>query len=165
MQMFLQAQILQHGSPFLAFRVPHHCLNKIWFAILFSPLFLETVTEECHETLKHDDTNHVIISTSLVVRAMGCDGNGGYGNIIAGLEWIAANKQMPAVVSMSITTPTSVSLDQAVNNLVATSGVTVVAAAGNFAQNTCNYSPGRASVSFRHVVLVFFLSLALSSCL
>jgi subtilisin family serine protease len=81
---------------------------------------------------------------------MGCDGNGGYGNIIAGLEWIAANKQMPAVVSMSITTPTSVSLDQAVNNLVAASGVTVVAAAGNFAQNTCNYSPGRASVSFRH---------------
>ncbi|GAQ88137.1 Subtilisin-related protease with thrombospondin repeats [Klebsormidium nitens] len=79
------------------------------------------------------------------VRAMGCDGNGGYGNIIAGLDWIAANKQMPAVVSMSITTPTSVSLDQAVNNLVATSGITVVAAAGNFAQNTCNYSPARAT--------------------
>eukprot|EP00897_Mesotaenium_endlicherianum_P010131 jgi/Mesen1/9146/ME000580S08481 len=75
------------------------------------------------------------------VRAMGCDGNGGYGNIMAGLDWIAGHFVAPAVVSMSITTPVSISLDQAVTNLVNLTGIVAVAAAGNYFSQTCNYSP------------------------
>ena len=60
------------------------------------------------------------------IRAMDCAGNGGYGNIIAGLEWVGKNHVSPAVVSMSITMPQSTSMDTAVANLVRESGVVAV---------------------------------------
>jgi hypothetical protein len=60
------------------------------------------------------------------VRTMACDGTGGYGTIMAGIEWISLNAITPAIVSMSIAAPTSISIDQAITNLVNTTGITTV---------------------------------------
>ncbi|KAJ7552075.1 hypothetical protein O6H91_06G040800 [Diphasiastrum complanatum] len=79
------------------------------------------------------------------IRAMSCDGSGNYGSILASLEWIGENAILPAVVSMSIATKASISIDQMVDNLVNNYGVVAVAASGNFLQDACNYSPSRAN--------------------
>ncbi|KAH7426209.1 hypothetical protein KP509_11G090200 [Ceratopteris richardii] len=79
------------------------------------------------------------------VRAMACDGSGNFGAILAALEWISENVAMPAVLSMSIAAKASISIDQAVNNLVNTTGIVAVAAAGNSLESSCNFSPSRAS--------------------
>ncbi|KAH7301967.1 hypothetical protein KP509_23G050600 [Ceratopteris richardii] len=79
------------------------------------------------------------------IRAMACDGTGNFGAILAALEWISDNIVIPAVLSMSIATQASISIDQAVNNLVNTTGIVAVAAAGNFLDSACAYSPSRAS--------------------
>lgn len=79
------------------------------------------------------------------VRAMACDGTGNFGAILAALEWISENVIMPAVLSMSIATQASISIDQAVNNLVNTTGILAVAASGNSLDSACDYSPSRAS--------------------
>lgn len=60
------------------------------------------------------------------VRAMACDGTGGYGAILAALDWISINAILPAVVSMSIAATASISIDQAVNNLINTTGILAV---------------------------------------
>ncbi len=60
------------------------------------------------------------------VRTMACDGTGGYGTIMAGIEWISLNAITPAIVSMSIAAPASISIDQAITNLVNTTGITTV---------------------------------------
>ncbi|CAI5934011.1 unnamed protein product [Closterium sp. NIES-64] len=75
------------------------------------------------------------------VRTMDCAGNGAFGDILEGLDWIARHYQAPAVVSMSITMATSASLDAALKELVEKTAITVVAAAGNFFSLACNYSP------------------------
>ncbi|CAK9237336.1 unnamed protein product [Sphagnum troendelagicum] len=79
------------------------------------------------------------------VRTMACDGTGGYGTIMAGIEWISLNAITPAIVSMSIAAPASISIDQAITNLVNTTGITTVVAAGNFLASACNYSPARSA--------------------
>lgn len=60
------------------------------------------------------------------VRAMGCDGSGAFGTIMAALEWVGRNHIRPAVLSMSIATTASISIDQAVNNLVNNTGIIAV---------------------------------------
>ena len=57
---------------------------------------------------------------------MDCDGAGNFGAILAGLEWINDNIIMPAVLSMSIATKASISIDKAVNNLVNSTGIFAV---------------------------------------
>ncbi|MCO5582600.1 hypothetical protein L7F22_036498 [Adiantum nelumboides] len=79
------------------------------------------------------------------VRAMSCDGTGNFGAILAALEWISENIIMPAVLSMSIATQASISIDQAVNNLVNTTGILAVAASGNSIESACDFSPSRAN--------------------
>ncbi|CAM6098029.1 unnamed protein product [Calypogeia fissa] len=79
------------------------------------------------------------------VRVMDCDGLGTYGAVLASLDWISHNLIRPAVLSMSLATQASISIDQAVSNLINTTGIVGVAAAGNFLQATCNYSPARAA--------------------
>jgi aqualysin 1 len=62
--------------------------------------------------------------------------------VIAGLDWIAANKQLPAVANMSLGGGASSTIDAAVERVI-DGGVTVVVAAGNNNRSACNYSPAR----------------------
>jgi subtilisin family serine protease len=83
-------------------------------------------------------------NVSLVsVRVLGCAGPGTNSTVIAGVDWVTANAQHPAVANMSLGgAGISQELDDAVAASVA-SGITYVAAAGNSETNACNYSPGR----------------------
>jgi subtilisin family serine protease len=76
------------------------------------------------------------------VRVLDCGGAGTVSGLIAGLEWVASNRTLPAVANVSVLTAASLAVDEAVDRLVA-SGVTVVVAAGNNADDACGYSPAR----------------------
>jgi serine protease len=76
------------------------------------------------------------------VRVFGCSGGSAWSTIIAGIDWVAANRQLPAVANLSLGGGANASVDTAVNNLIAR-GVTAVVAAGNNNANACGYSPAR----------------------
>lgn len=76
------------------------------------------------------------------VRVLNCGNFGNLGDIIAGIDWVASNRIIPAVANLSLGGPASTSLDTAVKGLIA-SGVVTVVAAGNQKDNACNYSPAR----------------------
>ena len=76
------------------------------------------------------------------VRVFGCSGGSANSTIIAGIDWVRANRVLPAVANMSLGGGASTATDNATNNLI-NSGVTVVVAAGNDNANACNYSPAR----------------------
>ena len=83
-------------------------------------------------------TYGVAKQVSLVaVRVLNCAGYGSDADVIAGMEWVAANGRLPAVANMSLgdviptkTLGTSAPVDDAVRAMIS-SGVTVVVAAGN----------------------------------
>jgi subtilisin family serine protease len=77
------------------------------------------------------------------VRVLDCNGSGTSSGVIAGLDWVSANRVLPAVVNMSL----GGSYDAATNDAVQreiSAGITVVVAAGNAAQNACLSSPSSA---------------------
>lgn len=76
------------------------------------------------------------------VRVFGCSGTGATSAVIAGMDWIYSNVQLPAVANLSLGGSVSAALDTAVNNAMA-AGVIVVVAASNGNANACNYSPAR----------------------
>ncbi|GAA2801285.1 serine protease [Saccharopolyspora taberi] len=81
------------------------------------------------------------------VRVLDCRGSGTTAGVVAGIDWVTANAQKPAVANMSLGGGASSTLDQAVRNSVA-SGVTYAVAAGNGdmfgnPQDACNSSPAR----------------------
>ncbi|GAA3450591.1 S8 family peptidase [Dactylosporangium matsuzakiense] len=76
------------------------------------------------------------------VRVLDCDGSGSYSGIIAGIDWITANAQKPAVVNMSLGGAADGSVDQAVRNSIA-AGITYGVAAGNSNVDACATSPAR----------------------
>ncbi|MFI5911154.1 S8 family serine peptidase [Dactylosporangium sp. NPDC051541] len=78
----------------------------------------------------------------VAVRVLGCDGSGSYSGIIAGIDWITANAQKPAVVNMSLGGAADGSVDQAVRNSIA-AGITYAVAAGNSNIDACTVSPAR----------------------
>ncbi len=81
------------------------------------------------------------------VRVADCSGYASFSNIVAGLNWVISNRSNPAVVNISLGDGGgSTAVDSAVNNSVS-SGITVVAAAGNLNDNACNHSPARASAA------------------
>ena len=83
-------------------------------------------------------------SVNLVaVRVLGCTGSGTYSGVIAGIDWVIANKRLPAVANMSLGGGASPALDTAVQNLV-DAGVTLAVAAGNSNADACAGSPARA---------------------
>ncbi|MDQ8168971.1 MAG: S8 family serine peptidase [Gemmatimonadota bacterium] len=87
-------------------------------------------------------------TTLVPVRVLDCAGSGTDATVIAGLDWVAAQTNRPAVANLSLGGGASAALDAAVANAVSR-GVTVVVAAGNdsysfLTANACNYSPARA---------------------
>ncbi|WP_420130006.1 S8 family serine peptidase [Longimicrobium sp.] len=77
------------------------------------------------------------------VRVLDCAGSGTDAGVVAGMDWVANNRVLPAVANMSLGGGASQAIDDAVNRMH-NRGVTVVVAAGNENQNACNVSPSRA---------------------
>ena len=81
-------------------------------------------------------------ATVHAVRVLDCGGAGTTSEVLAGLDWVAANHQSPAVVNMSLSNTTrTAALDAAVAGLVSR-GVAVAVAAGNSGRDACRESPG-----------------------
>lgn len=79
------------------------------------------------------------------VRVVNCYGSGSTSDAMAGVDWVRTYGQRPAVANMSLRYGYSSALNLAVENLVG-SGVVVVVAAGNeYGADACNYSPGSAN--------------------
>ncbi len=76
------------------------------------------------------------------VRVLGCNGSGTTSGVIAGVNWVTANRVRPAVANMSLGGGASTALDAAVRNSIA-AGVVYAVAAGNENTNACNGSPAR----------------------
>ncbi|MEQ9498029.1 MAG: S8 family serine peptidase [Deltaproteobacteria bacterium] len=82
-------------------------------------------------------------ATVHAVRVLDCTGLGYASAIIAGLDWVAAHGERPAVANLSLGAGYSQALNDAVANATRT-GVTVVVAAGNDTADACDTSPASA---------------------
>ncbi|MBA2378259.1 MAG: S8 family peptidase, partial [Blastocatellia bacterium] len=84
--------------------------------------------------------------TLVPVRVLNCNGSGTTTGVIAGVDYVTAQKNanstVPMVANMSLGGGASSSLDNAVAGSIA-AGVTYAVAAGNDNRNACNYSPAR----------------------
>ncbi len=83
----------------------------------------------------------------VAVRVLDCGGSGSTSGVIAGVDWVTANKVLPAVANMSLSGGANQSLDDAVTNSIA-AGVVYALAAGNgnfFGRpiSACSISPAR----------------------
>lgn len=77
------------------------------------------------------------------VRVLPCSGFGQISNLIFGIDWVTANRVLPAVANISLTAAGgSPALETAVSNSIS-SGVTYSIAAGNSGLDACQYTPGR----------------------
>ena len=79
----------------------------------------------------------------VAVRVLDCSGSGFTSGVIAGVDWVTANKTLPAAANMSLGGSFSTTLNAAVENSIA-AGVVYALAAGNSAGNACNESPSSA---------------------
>jgi subtilisin family serine protease len=92
-------------------------------------------------------TYGVAKSVSLrAVRVLNCSGSGSTSGVISGVNWVAANRVLPAVANMSLGGGASSALDTAVNNAI-NSGVTFAIAAGNSSADACTTSPARVAAA------------------
>jgi serine protease len=83
-------------------------------------------------------------ATVHAIRVLDCFGAGTTSEVLAGLDWVAANHESPAVVNMSLSETSRVpALDAAVDGLVR-SDVAVAVAAGNESGDACRESPAAA---------------------
>ncbi|MFP5336347.1 MAG: S8 family peptidase [Actinomycetes bacterium] len=80
--------------------------------------------------------------TIVPVRVLDCNGSGTNSGVIAGVDWVTANRSGPSVANMSLGGGASSALDSAVSNSIA-AGVAYVVAAGNDNRDACGYSPAR----------------------
>ncbi|KAK9868494.1 hypothetical protein WJX84_000258 [Apatococcus fuscideae] len=80
----------------------------------------------------------------VAVRVLDCAGSGSVSSVVAGLDWVATNAQLPAVVTLSLGITkgsNSQALEQAVTSLIQNFNVTVVAASGNTDGDSCQEAP------------------------
>ncbi len=88
-------------------------------------------------------TYGVAKSVNLVaVRVLDCAGSGTTSGVISGIDWVTANRVLPAVANMSLGGGASAALDTAVTNSI-NGGVTYAIAAGNSNADACLGSPAR----------------------
>lgn len=80
------------------------------------------------------------------VRVFDARNQGTLSGVIAGIDWVTANRRLPAVANLSFNAPPSAALDDAVRRMIA-SGVVAVVSAGNAgaagARDACDNSPAR----------------------
>lgn len=77
------------------------------------------------------------------VRVLPCSGYGQLSNLLAGINWITANRILPAVANISMTAAgSSPAVETGIANSIA-AGVTYTIAAGNQASDACGYTPAR----------------------
>nr|VFK13337.1 MAG: Peptidase inhibitor I9 [Candidatus Kentron sp. LPFa] len=76
------------------------------------------------------------------IRVLDCSGSGYWSGVIAGVDWVTAHHQNPAVVNMSLGGGGYAPLDSAIMASIAR-GVTYVVAAGNDNRKACDQSPAR----------------------
>ena len=107
-------------------------------------------TEDCHGHGTHvagivgGNTFGVAKAVTLyAVRVLDCDGTGTWSGIIAGIDWVTANRQLPAVANMSLGGFKMQSVNDAVERSIA-AGVVYAVAAGNYTADACTYSPASA---------------------
>ena len=83
-------------------------------------------------------------ATIVPVRVLDCNGSGFNSDVVAGLDWVAANHAAgaPAVVNLSLGGAASSAVDTAIQ-AVMNDGVAAVVAAGNSAVDACGSSPAR----------------------
>lgn len=74
------------------------------------------------------------------IRIFGCDQSTSYSVVIAAIDWIINNRQMPALINMSLSGKQFTALNLAVESAVA-KGIVVLTSAGNDARNACENSP------------------------
>jgi subtilisin family serine protease len=77
------------------------------------------------------------------VRSLDCVGSGTISGVINSLNWVKVNHQKPAIVNLSLGSGRSTALNEAIKSLT-DAGVLVVAAAGNYGDDACLYSPSSA---------------------
>ena len=82
--------------------------------------------------------------TIIPVKVLACDGTGSDASVIGGIEFVIEDHPdgVPAVANFSLGGEASDFLDAAVQAMI-DDGITVVVAAGNSSQNSCNFSPAR----------------------
>ncbi len=80
------------------------------------------------------------------VRVLGCTGSGSTSGVIAGVDWVTANRVLPAVANMSLGGGASSALDAAVTNST-NAGVVYAIAAGNSNADACATSPARVAAA------------------
>ena len=80
------------------------------------------------------------------VRVLDCAGSGSTASVVAGMDWVTANRVRPAVANMSLGGGASTAIDDATNRMI-NAGVITVVAAGNDNANACNYSPARVAAA------------------
>ncbi|MCL7456264.1 S8 family peptidase [Micromonospora echinofusca] len=78
----------------------------------------------------------------VAVKVLDCVGYGTTASVVAGVDWVTANRTGPAIANMSLGSIASPAVDQAVQNSIA-SGITYIVAAGNNASDACAMSPAR----------------------
>ncbi|MET1089187.1 MAG: S8 family serine peptidase [Arthrobacter sp.] len=83
-------------------------------------------------------------ATVVPVRVLDCTGSGYNSDVVAGLDWVAANHVAgkPAVVNLSLGGGASAAVDAAIQAVI-DDGVAAVVAAGNSAVDACTSSPAR----------------------
>ncbi|WP_296696937.1 S8 family serine peptidase [Thiocapsa sp. UBA6158] len=109
--------------------------------------FVDSIDTDCQSHGTHvagtvgGNTYGIAKNVALVaVKVLDCNGSGLTSGVISGVDWVIANKQLPAVANMSLGGSYSASLNLAVKRAI-DSGITVVAAAGNDNENACSGSP------------------------
>ncbi|HUQ48775.1 MAG TPA: S8 family serine peptidase [Gemmatimonadaceae bacterium] len=75
------------------------------------------------------------------VRVLDCTASGTTAGVIAGVDWVTANRVLPAVANMSMDGSLSQALHDAMQRSI-DAGVTYVVSAGNSARDACLTSPG-----------------------
>jgi len=80
----------------------------------------------------------------IAVRVFDCNGSSPWSRIIAGVDWVTGNRQLPAVANMSLGGSYNSLLNNAVWRMI-NRGVTTVVAAGNENRSACYGSPSSVS--------------------